>query len=87
MAGPEQNPIALAYEWVGRILAAVAMMVGPAWLCDRYVGPGLLSVLALVVGVVVGTAYLLFATRAVGSPKGQRKSDDERSERDGPRER
>ena len=87
MAGPEQNPIALAYEWVGRILAMVAMMFGPAWLCDRYFGGGVATLLAVAVGVVMGTTYLLLVTHAIGSTKGPRKSDDERSERDGPRER
>jgi len=77
VAGPTRNPVGLAYEWVGRILAAVLMMVGPAWISHRYLGPGPWTLMALALGVIAGTGYLIMIVRAVGGAEGNGKSDDD----------
>ena len=65
MAGPSRHPMAVASEWVGRIMTAVIMMVGPAWLCDRYVASRGWTLVALLAGVAAGTAYLIVTVRGL----------------------
>ena len=60
-------PMAIAMEWVSRILAVVAVMVAPGllggWL-DRRWGTGFLTLLGFALGLTVGTAYLLIITKS-----------------------
>jgi hypothetical protein len=59
--------MAVAMEWVSRILAVVVLMVGPGllggWL-DRRWGTGFLTLLGFALGLTGGTAYLLIITKA-----------------------
>jgi hypothetical protein len=60
-------PMALAMEWVSRILAVVVVMIAPGllggWL-DKRLGTGFLTLLGFALGLTAGTAYLLVVTRS-----------------------
>jgi len=60
--------MALAMEWVSRILAVVAVMVVPGlvggWLDQRW-GTGFLTLLGFALGLTVGTVYLVAVTRSL----------------------
>ena len=59
--------MAIAMEWVSRILAVVIVMIAPGllggWLDNRW-GTGFLTLLGFAVGLTAGTAYLLMVTKS-----------------------
>jgi hypothetical protein len=59
--------MAIAMEWVSRVLAVVVVMVGPGllggWLDKRW-GTSFLTLLGFALGLIGGTAYLLVATKS-----------------------
>ena len=59
--------MAVAMEWVSRILAVVLVMIAPGllggWLDNRW-GTGFLTLLGFAVGLTVGTAYLLVIAKS-----------------------
>jgi hypothetical protein len=58
--------MAVAMEWVSRILAAVVVMAGPgilgAWLDKRW-GTGFLALVGFAVGITAGLYYLVTVTK------------------------
>lgn len=65
---PQVHPMALAMEWVGKIITAVLMMVLPGlagqWL-DGKIGTGFLSLLGFGFGIALAIAYLLAISKAM----------------------
>jgi hypothetical protein len=59
--------MAVAMEWVSRILAVVVVMIAPgllgSWLDDRW-GTSFLTLFGFALGLTAGTAYLLAITKA-----------------------
>jgi hypothetical protein len=59
-------PMAVAMEWVSRILAVVFVMIGPGilggWLDKRW-GTGFLTLSGFAVGLTVGTVYLVVVAK------------------------
>ncbi len=65
------SPLALALEWVSRILAAVVVMVGPGLLgqwADARWGTRHWALLGFAVGMPIGLAYLIWITHARNRP-------------------
>lgn len=62
--------MALAMEWVSRILVVTVEMVGPGllgqWLDDRW-GVSFLGLLGFAIGIPLGLIHLLVMTRRQGS--------------------
>jgi hypothetical protein len=67
MAKDADHPMAIAMQWVARVLAATLMMSVPGfagqWL-DRRWGTGFLGLAGFVFGLIGGVAYLIAVTRA-----------------------
>ncbi len=67
---PQPSPMALALEWVSRILAAVLVMVGLGlggqWL-DRKFGTRYWVLVGFLIGLPVGLGYLIWITRRLQS--------------------
>jgi hypothetical protein len=70
MAERPDPPMAAAMQWVARVFAVALVMflpgVGGQWV-DRKLGTAVLGPLGFVVGLVVGTWYLIAATRGNGT--------------------
>ena len=60
------SPLAAAFEWVARIMAAAVMMVLPGlfgqWLDERF-GLSVLAWVGLAIGITLGMVYLINQTR------------------------
>ncbi len=59
--------VGLAYEWATKIITVALLMMGPAWLCERFLGRSIWTLVALAVGVVAGFVYLLWLTGVISS--------------------
>ena len=66
---PQQHPMALAMEWVVRIIVAGLLMVLPGlageWIDDKF-GTGFLVLLGFGVGIGLSLTYLISASKANG---------------------
>lgn len=75
---PKPPPIALALEWVSRIIAIALVMVlpgmGGAWL-DKRLGTAWLAPLGFVFGMMLGIWYLLVATGAISAKRPRNKDN------------
>lgn len=82
-APQEPHPIALAMEWVSRILVVSAEMVVPGlvgqWLDDRW-GYSFLGLLGFGLGMTLGVAHLLVMTRPKPPSSKQPPSTSEENE-------
>jgi hypothetical protein len=69
-----RHPMAVAMEWVGRIMAAAAMMVLPGiggqWI-DRRLGTQWITLVGLALGLSLSIYYLLAITRPRDPMNGQ----------------
>lgn len=67
-SGGPKDPLALAAEWVGRILAVGLEMVLPGlggkWLDDRWGSGPLLTLVGFGLGMTIGIWHLLIMTSA-----------------------
>ncbi len=77
--------MALAMEWVSRILVVSAEMVGPGllgqWLDDRW-GVSFLGLLGFAIGIPLGFVHLLVMTRQQGSAPGSSRNKSSSGEKD-----
>ena len=80
---PKPPPMALAMEWVSRIMAVVVAMVLPGvlgyWLDGKF-GTRFLMPIGFAIGMAWGLVYLIALTRRTDSNRSVR---DERSEKAG----
>jgi hypothetical protein len=72
MSSKGPHPLAVALDWVGRIVAVGLEMVLPGaaghWL-DRRFGTSYLAILGFALGMTVGIWHLLVMTRPPSPPK------------------
>jgi hypothetical protein len=70
--------MALAAQWVARIMAVSVLMVAPGlagqWL-DRWLGTSFLALVGFGIGISSGLGSLLVMTRVVGQKKSGRSVD------------
>lgn len=78
MADDADHPMAIAMQWVARVLAATLMMSVPGfagqWL-DRRWGAGFLGLAGFVFGLIGGVAYLIAVTRAADAARLTKRRD------------
>ena len=82
---PRPHPMALALEWVSRILVVTVEMVGPGllgqWLDDRW-GVSFLGLLGFAIGIPLGLVHLLVMTRQQNSASRSSRSQSSSHEKD-----